>query len=57
MAARPSIQIKASRRGTFKAAATAAGKSVQEEATDVINDPDASTKMKRKAQFVKNIVK
>lgn len=53
----PIEPIKASRRGTFRAAATAAGKSVQEEATAVLNDPNASTKMKKKAVFAKNAAK
>jgi hypothetical protein len=56
MAQKP-IHIKASRRGTFTAAATENGKSVQQEATAVLNDPNASKKMRRKAQFAKNAKK
>lgn len=51
----PPIQpIKASRRGTFLAAAHHAGRSVQEEATSVLSDPGASKKMKEKANFARN---
>lgn len=53
MAQKP-IHIKASRVGTFTRAAHAAGRSVREEEVEVLNDPDASTKMKRKAQFAEN---
>ena len=48
------IHIKASRVGTFTAAAKAAGRSVQEEAAHVLADPNASSAMKKKANFARN---
>lgn len=52
-----SIHIDPSKKGTFKAAATKAGKSVQEEASAVLNNPDASPAMKKKANFARNATK
>mgnify|MGYP001392418404 CR=1 FL=1 len=48
-------------KGTFTAAATKAGHPDTPEgrkafANQVLNDPDASTKMKKKATFYKNII-
>lgn len=54
MAQQSPIHIKASRVGTFTAAAHAAGRSVAEEETAVLNDPHASKVMKKKAQFAEN---
>jgi hypothetical protein len=54
----PPIHIKASRRGTFTAAATEAGKSLSEEASDVLAPGShASSALKAKANFYRNIVK
>jgi len=58
MARKPLAPIKASRRGTFTAAAHAAGKSLSEEASDVLSEGShASAKLKKKAVFYQNIVK
>jgi hypothetical protein len=58
MANKSGIHIKASRRGTFQAAATREGKSLSEEANDVLAPGSgASDKLRAKAQFYKNIVK
>lgn len=58
MANKSGIHIKASRRGTFQAAATEAGKSMSEEAHDVLAPGShASGKLRKKAQFYENIVK
>jgi len=51
------IHIKASKRGTFKKMAKKAGKSVQEEATSVLNNPKASPAAKKKANFARNAAK
>jgi hypothetical protein len=51
------IHIKKENRGKFTASAKRAGKSVQEHATDVLNDPNATRLQKRRAQFVKNAKK
>lgn len=56
MAYKP-IKIKKSTRGSFTAAAKKAGKSVQAEASAVLNNPNASAAMKKKAQFAKNAAK
>lgn len=48
------IHIKPSKRGTFTAAAKKSGQSVQEKATSVLNDPNASPAMKKKANFARN---
>ena len=58
MAGQPPIQIKASRRGTFQAAATAAGRSLSEEASAALAPGSkASPRLKKKALFYRNIVK
>lgn len=57
MAARKGIYIKPSKRGTFKAMAKKAGKSVQAEATAVLNNPKASPAAKKKANFARNAAK
>lgn len=51
------IHIKEKNRGKFTAAAKRAGKSVQEYARDVVNDPNATTLQKRRAQFALNAKK
>lgn len=51
------IHIKEKNRGKFTAAAKRAGKSVQEHARDVVNDPNATTLQKRRAQFALNAKK
>jgi hypothetical protein len=52
------IHIKASRKGTFTAAAHAAGRSLSEEASAVLSEGShASGKLKKKALFYQNIVK
>lgn len=48
------IRIKPSKRGTFKAMAKEAGKSVQAEATAVLSNPKASPAAKKKANFARN---
>lgn len=54
MAARKPIKIKKSKRGSFTAMAEKAGKSVQAEAVDVLNNPKASPAAKKKANFARN---
>lgn len=56
-AGRSPIKIKPSKRGTFKAMAKKAGKSVQAEATAVLNNPKASPAAKKKANFARNAAK
>lgn len=56
MAYKP-IKIKPSKKGTFKAAAKKAGKSVQQEAAAVLANPKASPAMKKKANFARNAAK
>ena len=51
------IRIKPSKRGTFKAMAKKAGRSVQAEATAVLNNPRASASAKKKANFARNSAK
>ncbi len=51
------IHIKEKNRGKFTESANKAGKSVQEHATDVLNDPNATRLQKRRAQFAKNAKK
>ena len=51
------IHIKEKNRGKFTESAREAGKSVQEHATDVLNDPNATRLQKRRAQFAKNAKK
>lgn len=51
------IHIKEKNRGKFTKSANEAGKSVQEHATDVLNDPNATRLQKLRAQFAKNAKK
>lgn len=51
------IHIKEENRGKFTAAAKRAGKSVQEYARDVLNNPNATTLQKRRANFARNAKK
>lgn len=51
------IHIKEKNRGKFTASAKKAGKSVQEHARDVVNNPNATTLQKRRAQFAINAKK
>lgn len=51
------IHIKEKNKGKFTESAKQAGKSVQEHATDVLNDPNATRLQKRRAQFAKNAKK
>lgn len=51
------IHIMPSHRGLFTKEAKAAGRSVQGEASAVLDNPKASTAMKRRAQFAKNAAK
>jgi hypothetical protein len=55
--AKKKIVIKPSKKGTFTKAAKKAGKSVQEEASSVLADKNASPAMKKKAVFAKNAAK
>ena len=48
------IHIKKKNRGKFSAAAKRAGMGVQEYAHKVVNDPNATTLQKRRAQFAIN---
>lgn len=48
------IHIKEKNRGKFTASAKAAGKSVQEHAKDVLNDPNATPLQKKRANFARN---
>lgn len=51
------IHIKESKKGSFTRMAKKAGKSVQAEATAVLNNPDASPAAKKKANFARNAKK
>lgn len=51
------IMIKKENRGKFTAAAKRAGMGVQEYARKVVNNPNASTKLKRRAVFALNSAK
>ena len=51
------IKIKPSQKGTFKAMAKKAGRSVQAEASAVLNNPRASAAAKKKANFARNAAK
>ena len=51
------IHIKKKNRGKFTAAAKRAGKSVQEHARDVLNDPNATPLQKKRANFARNSAK
>ncbi len=48
------IDIDPANRGKFTASSKAAGQSVQQHATSVLNNPKASKKQKQRAQFAKN---
>lgn len=48
------IHIKEKNKGKFTASAKRAGKSVQEYAKDVLNDPNATALQKRRANFARN---
>lgn len=48
------IHIKKKNIGKFTESAKRAGKSVQQHARDVVNDPNATTLQKRRAQFAIN---
>jgi hypothetical protein len=50
------IKIKPSKRGTFTRAAKP-GESTQAHASRVLNNPNASKAMKKKAQFARNAAK
>jgi len=54
---RTPIKIKKSTRGTFTAAAKRSGQTVQQKATSVLNNPNASPAMKKKANFARNAAK
>ena len=56
-AKKSSINIKPSKRGSFKRMAKKAGKSVQGEASAVLNNSDASPAAKKKANFARNAAK
>lgn len=56
-AKRKPIKIKPSKRGSFTRMANKAGKSVQQEATAVLNNPKASPAAKKKANFARNAAK
>ena len=51
------IHINPANKGKFTASAKKAGKSVQAEATSVLNNPDASGLMKKRATFARNAAK
>ena len=51
------IHIKEKNKGKFTESAKRAGESVQEHATHVLNDPNATRLQKRRAQFAKNAKK
>jgi len=51
------IVIKKSRRGSFTRAAKKSKMGIQEKARSVLNDPDASPAMKKKANFARNAAK
>ena len=51
------IKIKPSKKGTFTAAAKKSGMSVQQKASSVLSNPNASPAMKRKANFARNAAK
>lgn len=48
------ISIKKKNRGKFTAKAKKEGRSVQAEASHVVNDPDSTTLQRRRAQFAIN---
>ena len=51
---KPKIFIQKKNRGKFTKSAKRAGKSVQAHAQAVVNDPKATKKQKKRAQFAKN---
>jgi len=51
------IYIKPENRGKFTKSAKKAGKSVQKHAQDVLNNPNASAKQKKRANFARNAAK
>ena len=51
------IHIKKENKGKFTASAKAAGQSVQEHATSVLNNPNATPLQKQRANFVRNVAK
>lgn len=51
------IHIKPENKGKFTRSAKAAGESVQEHAHKVVNNPNATTLQKRRAQFALNAAK
>ena len=51
------IHIKKKNRGKFTASAKAAGRSVQEHARAVLNDPNATPLQKKRANFARNAAK
>lgn len=51
------IFIKKANRGKFTASAKKAGKSVQEHAQEVLDNPKASAKQKKRANFARNAKK
>lgn len=57
MGALPPIRIKPENRGKFTAKAKAEGRSVQQEASHVLSDPDATPLQKRRANFARNAAK
>jgi len=57
VAAKKPIKIKKSTRGSFTKMAKKAGRSVQEEASAVLNNPKASGAAKKKANFARNAAK
>lgn len=51
------IHIKKENRGKFTKSAKAAGRSVQEHARAILNDPNASPLQKKRANFARNAAK
>lgn len=51
------IHIKKKNRGKFTKSAKAAGRSVQEHAKAVLNDPNATALQKKRANFARNAAK
>lgn len=54
---KPMVKIAKSKKGTFTAAAKKSGMSVQQKATAVLKNPNASPAMKKKANFARNAAK
>ena len=54
MGALPPIKINPANEGKFTASADRAGMGVQAYASKVLNDPNASTQLKRRANFARN---